>query len=163
MTESTFAIGLVQNTAFKEDKFGFLLPASATIPAENMREIAQLFIPPCQVPFSNLRPYAPDLTVLLSVISESLDHSNFASMRPEAWFDSGASNCILKVLVQPSVPGFHCYSLYFKEKLRRKKEASPEFSCNDVLRWGNIGNGRIFKLCKLYVPINKENVHWILL
>ena len=96
-----------------EDKLGFLLPASGTIPPADMEEITRLFTPPPRVPHSDPPRYSPDPEVIISATSESLTHSSFASMRHGAWFDSHVINYILKVLVQPSVKGM-CVLCGFK-------------------------------------------------
>ena len=95
----------ISSASLVEDKLGFLLSASKTISPADMEEITRLFTPPPRVPNSNPPRYSPDPEVIVSATWESLNQSSFASLRPGAWLDSHVINYILKVLVQPSVPG----------------------------------------------------------
>lgn len=126
---SSFATACVQNYTLEQDKLGVLLSAFETISVNEMIEINRLLIPPPQVSSD-----PPDPTVVVSGTAESLTHSNFASMRPGAWFTDVPVNYIVKVLVQPSISDIHCYDSFFVSKLRREKETHPQFSYNDVKR-----------------------------
>ena len=100
---------------------------------------------------------------LLSSLSSVLC-SIFITINSGLWLTYEIINYVPQSIIQPDIPRMHCYIVYFFQLLLGS-ETSPTYNYAAVNNWSsNIDVvASIFDLRELYIPINKGDVHWILL
>ena len=90
-----------------------------------------------------------------------MHYSSFLTLRPAAWLNDEVINYATKKLIQPLNQRTHCYNSHFFSRCLIQTAEGPRFEYNDVKRWSDRIPGGLDSLEDLYVPINKDNSHWV--
>ena len=102
-------------------------------------------------------------TVVALKRSDSVKRSNFVRLREGVWLDDELINFVSKQVLEPVMDRGHAYSSFFFSRLLREGEMNPQYDFSGVQRWHTRIEAGIFNLRELFVPINKDNSHWLLL
>jgi len=92
--------------------------------------------------------------------SDSITHSSFARLNEGMWLSDETINYFGKNIIQPSHTQVHFYSSFFFSKVMND---SSGYDFDSVRRWHNRIDGGLFGLDSLFIPINRDNEHWLLL
>ena len=99
---------------------------------------------------------------ILSYKGESLSQNSFNTLKPSVWLNDEVINIYSKLIItelQEKGEKIYCFRSDFMNQLN----SEGKFSYEKVKRWSrHVPNGDIFELEKLFIPINIDNMHWIL-
>ena len=101
--------------------------------------------------------------------TESVDMDSFQQLAPETWLNDQVMNYVAKQVIQPATRNTFCYSSFFFTRLLHNTSRIEEYdftqvnNCHSSRGIRAIGAREIFSLQNLFVPINKDNSHWLLL
>ncbi len=102
-------------------------------------------------------------TVVALKGSDSVRRSNLVRLREGVWLDDAIINFVSRQVVRDVMDIGHSYSSYFFSKLLHEGEETQRYDFGEVRRWHTNVDCGLFNLRELYVPINKDNSHWLLL
>ena len=89
---------------------------------------------------------------------DSVSKHGFLTLNEGMWLNDKVLSYTAKQVLLPTSVDCHCFSSFFFTRLLR-----TGYNFNEVHRWSNRIPGGIQSLQDLYVPINKDGNHWLLL
>ena len=96
-----------------------------------------------------------------------MDLDSLQTLGAETWLNDHVINFIAKQVIQRETPDTHCYSSYSFSRLLHNSSDAGRYDFFQVRRWHMSQDlrliGTIFNCKNLLVPINKDNLHWLLL
>ena len=105
--------------------------------------------------------YEPNYNIC-SYNGDVLTQRSYNTLKPGVWLNDEVINLYSKMVVkelQNKGEKIHLYRSHFWSRL----SSEDGVSCENVKRWSrNVFEGDIFKLNKLFIPINLNDMHWIL-
>ena len=103
--------------------------------------------------------------------ADSVKRGSIQTLQPNTWLDDEVVNYFLKEFLakQPGRRRCHYFSSFFYQTLFDEKNLNPslrgKYNYKNVKRWGRkcgVPNGDMFALDLLFIPINIDNMHWVL-
>ena len=112
-------------------------------------------------------PTRPDGTVIdrdfIRREGFQMQYGSFLTLRPSTWLNDEVINYAMGRLINPLCNKLHCYSSHFFSRCLKRTADGLRFDYDEVKRWSGRIPGGLASLDDLYVPINKNNAHWLFL
>jgi hypothetical protein len=112
-------------------------------------------------------PTRPDGTVIdrdfIRREGFQMQYGSFLTLRPSTWLNDEVINYAMGRLINPLCNKLHCYSSHFFSRCLKRTADGLRFDYDGVKRWSGRIPGGLASLDDLYVPINKNNAHWLFL
>ena len=156
--DSNFLQQTISAAAATHDRQGVL--STVPVPANHRTTITALLDPPPAVNGAE-----PSPTTIAARRGASVSRQSILTLNPGQWLNDEIITYVSRVIINQGLQRMHSYSSYFFDQLIGTDEDHPQYDFAAVANWSSNIDGieSALILRELYIPINKNGVHWLFL